>query len=48
VSFEHSPTRDRKTANAAINDPSYTVNEFCAAERMSLWPDVCGMTFHSC
>ena len=35
MSFEHSPARDRKTANAATNDPSYTVNEFCAAERMS-------------
>ena len=35
VSFEHSPTRDRKTANATVNDPSYTVDEFCAAERMS-------------
>jgi hypothetical protein len=35
VSFEHSPSRDRKTANPAIADPSYTVEEFCAAERMS-------------
>jgi hypothetical protein len=33
VSYEHSPARDRK--NAAVNDPSYTVDEFCAAERMS-------------
>jgi hypothetical protein len=30
-----SPTRDRKTANAAVNDRSYMVDEFCAAERMS-------------
>jgi hypothetical protein len=35
VSLEHSCSRDRKTANAAITDPSYTVEEFCAAERMS-------------
>ena len=35
VSLEHSPARDRKMANAAVNDPSYTVAEFCAAERMS-------------
>ena len=34
MSLEHSPTRDPKTG-AAINDPSYTVDEFCAAERMS-------------
>jgi hypothetical protein len=33
--LEHSSARDRKTANAAINDPSFTVDEFCAAERMS-------------
>ena len=33
MSYERSPTRDRK--NAAVNDPSYTVDEFCAAERMS-------------
>ena len=35
MSLEHSPAGDRKTANAAIADPSYTVEEFCAAERMS-------------
>jgi hypothetical protein len=35
VSLEQSPARGRKTANAAVNDPSYTVDEFCAAERMS-------------
>jgi hypothetical protein len=35
VSLEHNPARDRKTASAAVNDPSYTVDEFCAAERMS-------------
>ena len=33
MSYERSPARDRK--NAAVNDPSYTVDEFCAAERMS-------------
>ena len=32
MSLEHSPARAQ---NAAINDPSYTVDEFCAAERMS-------------
>ena len=31
MSYEHSPARDRK--DAAVNDPSYTVDEFCAAER---------------
>jgi hypothetical protein len=36
VSLEHSPARNRKAANIAVNDPSYTVDEFCAAERMSL------------
>jgi hypothetical protein len=35
VSLEHSPARNRKAANIAVNDPSYTVDEFCAAERMS-------------
>jgi hypothetical protein len=35
VSLEHNPVRDRKAANATVNDPSYTVDEFCAAERMS-------------
>ena len=35
MSVEHSRARDRKTENAAVNEPSYTVNEFCAAERMS-------------
>jgi hypothetical protein len=35
VSSEHTAARDRKMANAAINDPSYTVAEFCAAERIS-------------
>jgi hypothetical protein len=35
MSLEHSPGRDRKIANAAITDPSYTLEEFCAAERMS-------------
>jgi hypothetical protein len=35
MALEHSPVRDRKPANAAVNDPSYTVDEFCAAERMS-------------
>ena len=35
MSLEHSPARGRKMANAAITDPSYTVEEFCAAERMS-------------
>jgi hypothetical protein len=33
--LEHSPTRARKTASLAISDPTYTVDEFCAAERMS-------------
>ena len=35
MSLEHNPARDRKMANAAVNDPSYTVDDFCAAERMS-------------
>jgi hypothetical protein len=35
VSLEHSPARNRKAANIAVHDPSYTVDEFCAAERMS-------------
>jgi len=35
VSLEQRPACDRKTANAAIADPSYTVEEFCAAERIS-------------
>ena len=35
MSLEHSPARNRKAANAAVNDPSYTIDEFCAAERMS-------------
>ena len=35
MSLEHSPVRARNTANAPVNDPSYTVDEFCAAERMS-------------
>ena len=35
MSSEHSTARDRKMANAAITDPSYTVDEFCAAERIS-------------
>lgn len=34
MSLEHSPARDRKAANA-VNEPSYTVAEFCTAERMS-------------
>ena len=35
MSLEHSPARNRKAANIAVHDPSYTVDEFCAAERMS-------------
>ena len=35
MSLEHGPSGDRKTANAAVPDPSYTVAEFCAAERIS-------------
>jgi hypothetical protein len=35
MSLEHSPARGRKTASAAVNDPTYTVDEFCAAERIS-------------
>ena len=35
MSLDHSPAGDRKTANAPVKDPSYTVAEFCAAERMS-------------
>jgi hypothetical protein len=35
MSLEPSPARDRKNANAPITDPTYTVDEFCAAERMS-------------
>jgi hypothetical protein len=35
MSFEQSSGRDQKTANAVITDPSYTVKEFCAAERIS-------------
>jgi len=34
VSLEH-PSRKRKPANAAVKDPSYTIDEFCSAERMS-------------
>jgi hypothetical protein len=32
MSLGHNPAR---TQNAAVNDPSYTVDDFCAAERMS-------------
>lgn len=32
MSLEHNPVRERK---ATVNDPSYTVDQFCAAERMS-------------
>ena len=35
MSLEHSAARNRKAANIAVNDQSYTVDEFCAAERMS-------------
>lgn len=35
MSLEHSPSRDRKATGASITDPSYTVKEFCAAERIS-------------
>ena len=35
MSLEHSPARDRKTVNEAVTDPSYTIAEFCTAERMS-------------
>jgi hypothetical protein len=34
MSLEHSPTREKR-AGISINDPSYTPDEFCAAERMS-------------
>jgi hypothetical protein len=33
-SFEHA-TRQRRTESAPIYEPSYTVDEFCTAERMS-------------
>jgi hypothetical protein len=33
MSLEHSPFRSRKTGSVA--DPSYTIAEFCEAERMS-------------
>ena len=32
MSLGHNPAR---TQNAAVNDPSYTVDDFCAAKRMS-------------
>ena len=35
MSLEHSSASGRTMANAPITDPSYTVEEFCAAERMS-------------
>jgi hypothetical protein len=34
MSLEHSPARQRKNAGA-LYEPSYTVDEFCDAERMS-------------
>jgi len=34
MSSEHSPARSRKAA-AAVVDPTYTVDSFCAAEAMS-------------
>ncbi len=35
MSLERPGARDRKTPNAAVSEPSYTIDEFCAAERMS-------------
>jgi hypothetical protein len=49
VSLEHSPTRQGK---AGVSDPSYTVGEFCAAERISrsmaykLWTEGKGPRFY--
>jgi hypothetical protein len=34
MSLEHSPARQRKSAGA-VYEPSYTIDEFCGAERMS-------------
>jgi hypothetical protein len=34
MSLEHSPARSRKAA-AAVVDPTYTVDSFCAAEAIS-------------
>lgn len=52
MSLEHSPVRAHKTANAAVSDPSYTVDDFCAAERMSrsmlyrAWQEAWGPDFY--
>ena len=35
MSLEHSPVRAQKTTSAVVSDPSYTVAEFCALERVS-------------
>jgi transglutaminase-like putative cysteine protease len=49
MSLGHNPAR---TQNAAVNDPSYTVDDFCAAERMSrsmlykAWAEAWGPDFY--
>jgi hypothetical protein len=36
MSLEHSPARERKAAGTPeVSDPSYTINGFCRAERIS-------------
>lgn len=35
MSLEHSPVRAQKTTSPVVSDPSYTVAEFCALERVS-------------
>ena len=35
MSLEHSPARQRKAAGTPVYEPSYTPDEFCAAERIS-------------
>lgn len=35
MSLEHSPVRAQKTTSTVVSDPSYTVAEFCALERVS-------------
>ena len=35
MSLDQGAARDRKTPNAAVSEPPYTIDEFCAAERMS-------------
>jgi hypothetical protein len=52
LSLEHNPARTRKALSKAVNEPSYTINEFCAAERMSramlyrAWTEGWGPSFY--